>query len=100
VVLHAGGDGRAAVGRPDPRAGRTSPRCSRIRGRWREGVASGLLAEAERAMREAGYVEAQLWTPEHAPARRFYEAEGWRHDGRRQWLADLGLPIVAYLKAL
>jgi GNAT superfamily N-acetyltransferase len=69
-------------------------------GRWREGVASGLLGEAERAMREAGYVEAQLWTPEEAPARDFYESQGWLHDGRRQWLDDLSLPIVAYVKSL
>jgi GNAT superfamily N-acetyltransferase len=68
--------------------------------RWREGIAAALLAEAERSMREAGYVEAQLWTPEEAPARGFYEAQGWVHDGRRQWLADLALPIVAYVKVL
>ena len=59
-----------------------------------------MLAEAEAAMREANYVEAQLWTPEQAPARRFYEALGWVHDGRRQWLEELALPIVAYVKAL
>ena len=68
--------------------------------RWREGIASGLLEHAEGAMREAGYGEVQLWTPREAPARRFYEATGWRHDGREQWLADVGLPIVAYVKAL
>ena len=59
-----------------------------------------MLAWAEHAMRMQSYTEVQLWTPEHAPARRFYEAEGWRHDGRRQWLADLALPIVAYVKPL
>jgi GNAT superfamily N-acetyltransferase len=68
--------------------------------RWREGIAAAMLADAERVMREGGYVEAQLWTPEEAPARRFYEAQGWVHDGRRQWLEDLSLPIVAYVKAL
>jgi GNAT superfamily N-acetyltransferase len=68
--------------------------------RWREGIAAGLLAGAEDAMRIRGYLEVQLWTPEQAPARRFYDATGWTHDGRRQWLAELALPIVAYVKAL
>jgi GNAT superfamily N-acetyltransferase len=68
--------------------------------RWREGVAAGLLAVAEDAMRAEHYREVQLWTPREAPARRFYEAAGWRHDGREQWLAELALPIVAYVKSL
>jgi ribosomal protein S18 acetylase RimI-like enzyme len=68
--------------------------------RWREGIAAGLLALAEDAMRAEGYREVQLWTPRDAPARRFYEASGWRHDGREQWLTELALPIVAYLKRL
>jgi GNAT superfamily N-acetyltransferase len=68
--------------------------------RWREGIAAGLLEVAEAAMRAEGYHEVQLWTPEDAPARRFYESTGWAHDGRRQWLADLELPIVAYVKTL
>ena len=68
--------------------------------RWREGVAAAMVAEAEDAMRSTGYAEVQLWTPEQAPARRFYEATGWRHDGRRQWLAEMAMPIVAYVKAL
>ena len=68
--------------------------------RWREGIAAGLLGPAEDAMRAAGYREVQLWTPRDAPARRFYEASGWRHDGREQWLAELALPIVAYVKPL
>jgi GNAT superfamily N-acetyltransferase len=68
--------------------------------RWREGIAAGLLARAEGAMREHGYREVQLWTPRDAPARRFYEASGWSHDGREQWLAELSLPIVAYVKPL
>ncbi|MGI8781704.1 MAG: GNAT family N-acetyltransferase [Solirubrobacteraceae bacterium] len=68
--------------------------------RWREGIAAGLLDAAEAAMRAQGYREMQLWTPRDAPARRFYEVAGWRHDGREQWLAELALPIVAYVKAL
>ncbi len=68
--------------------------------RWREGIAAGMLARAEKAMRDEGFREVQLWTPREAPARRFYEASGWRHDGREQWLADLALPIMAYVKPL
>jgi GNAT superfamily N-acetyltransferase len=68
--------------------------------RWREGIAAGLLDLAEAAMRAEGYRNVQLWTPREAPARRFYEAEGWRTDGREQWLDDLALPIVAYVKPL
>ena len=68
--------------------------------RWREGIASGLLRLAEDAMRAEGYRTVQLWTPREAPARRFYEAEGWRTDGRQQWLEELALPIVAYVKPL
>ncbi len=68
--------------------------------RWREGIAAGLLAHAEQRMRAEGYREVQLWTPRDAPARRFYEATGWRLDGREQWLAELALPIVAYVKEL
>jgi GNAT superfamily N-acetyltransferase len=68
--------------------------------RWREGIGRALLDAAEAAMRAARYAEAQLWTPEQAPARAFYEALGWTHDGRRQWLDDLSLPIVAYVKGL
>jgi GNAT superfamily N-acetyltransferase len=68
--------------------------------RWRQGIAAALLGQAEAAMRADGYREVQLWTPREAPARQFYEASGWRHDGREQWLAELALPIVAYVKPL
>lgn len=68
--------------------------------RWREGIAAAMLADAEAAMRAEGYTEVQLWTPRDAPARRFYDATGWRQDGREQWLAELTLPIVAYVKQL
>jgi GNAT superfamily N-acetyltransferase len=68
--------------------------------RWREGIAGSLLAVAEQRMRDDGYREVQLWTPRDAPARGFYEATGWRHDGREQWLDELALPLVAYVKPL
>jgi GNAT superfamily N-acetyltransferase len=68
--------------------------------RWREGIAAAMLAAAEDRMRMHGYRDVQLWTPRDAPARSFYEATGWRHDGRERWLAELSLPIVAYVKSL
>ena len=68
--------------------------------RWRQGIAAAMLGAAEDAMRAAGYREVQLWTPREAPARSFYDAAGWLHDGRAQWLDELSLPIVAYVKAL
>ena len=68
--------------------------------RWKQGIASTLLERAEAAMIAAGLGTGRLWTPERAPARRFYEAVGWRHDGRRSWHAPLGLEVVAYEKQL
>jgi GNAT superfamily N-acetyltransferase len=97
AVAHGSGDhqvGEPIVGRAHVSAVFTHPE------RWREGIAAELLAAAEEAMRSQGYREVQLWTPREAPARRFYEATGWSHDGREQWLAELALPIVAYVKEL
>jgi GNAT superfamily N-acetyltransferase len=68
--------------------------------RWREGVASGLLAGAEAAMLDRGYVRAQLWTPSGAPAERFYRARGWALDGRAGFHEWLGLAVVGYAKTL
>jgi GNAT superfamily N-acetyltransferase len=68
--------------------------------RWREGIGLALVENAEAAMRERGYRLAVLWTPEGAPARHFYEAIGWRVDGRRGWHEALQLPIVGYEKRL
>jgi GNAT superfamily N-acetyltransferase len=90
----------------DARAGEPIPQRAHVSAvfthpdRWREGIAAAMLAAAEAQMRAEGYREVQLWTPRGAPARRFYEAAGWRHDGREQWLAELALPIVAYVKPL
>ena len=68
--------------------------------RWRQGIATGLLTQAEQAMRERGYRLARLWTPEGAPARRFYEAHEWRHDGRRMWHDRFRLHHIGYEKRL
>jgi GNAT superfamily N-acetyltransferase len=68
--------------------------------RWRRGIARGLLAAAEDAMRTQGFERAQLWTLEGSPAERLYTALGWRRDGRRDIHPPLNLPIVAYVNEL
>ena len=66
-------------------------------GHWRRGIAAALLGEAVAAMTEAGFESAQLWTPEGAPARRFYEAGGWTVvAGARLHMPELNLPLVMY----
>ena len=67
---------------------------------WRQGIARALLAEADEAMRAAGFDRAQLWTLEGSPAERLYTALGWTPDGRRDIYPPMGLPIVAYVKTL
>src|SRR6266480_917732 len=62
--------------------------------RWRQGIARELLETAEVAMDEHGFRFARLGTPENAPARGFYEATGWRADGRSSWHEPLGLAVV------
>jgi len=67
---------------------------------WRRGIARGLLAEAEDAMRAAGYERSQLWTLAGSPAEHLYTALGWRPDGRREPYPPMGLETVAYAKDL
>jgi GNAT superfamily N-acetyltransferase len=67
---------------------------------WRRGIARGLLEAAEDAMRAQGYERAQLWTLEGSPAERFYAANGWARDGRRDMHPPTGMPVVAYVKGL
>jgi len=67
---------------------------------WGNGIARGLLALAQGAMREAEFLRALLWTPAAAPARGFYERCGWRLDGRERWSTELHLPMVGYEKSL
>jgi GNAT superfamily N-acetyltransferase len=69
-------------------------------GCWRRGIATMLLAAAERAMRDAGYGRARLTTPEGAVARRFYESRGWHPDETRFVHPTLALPMVGYARPL
>jgi ribosomal protein S18 acetylase RimI-like enzyme len=51
----------------------------------RRGTGSALLTAAARRLAEAAFTEATLWVLDgNAPARRFYEAHGWRTDGKLQ----------------
>ena len=90
----------------DPEGGEATPGVAHVSAvfvdpaRWRQGIATVLLSQAEEAMRERGYHLARLWTPERAPAGRFYETLGWRHDGRRTWHDGLQLHHVGYEKQL
>jgi GNAT superfamily N-acetyltransferase len=68
--------------------------------RWGQGLGAAMLARAEAAMRSRAYGAARLWTPEGAPAERFYVAHGWRRDGRSGWDDWLGLQMVGYAKRL
>ncbi len=68
--------------------------------RWREGIATALLALGEEEMTAAGYEWARLWTPREAPARALYEGCGWERDGRARWEEELRLDLVGYEKRL
>jgi GNAT superfamily N-acetyltransferase len=67
---------------------------------WRRGIASGLLEAAEASMRSAGYRWGRLYTPQGAPAERFYAARGWIADGRLAWHHVLGFSVVGYAREL
>jgi GNAT superfamily N-acetyltransferase len=65
-------------------------------GHWRRGIAASLMSDAVAAMTEAGFTSAQLWTPQGAPARRFYEASGWTVTDATLHMPELNLPLVMY----
>jgi GNAT superfamily N-acetyltransferase len=63
---------------------------------WRQGIATRLLDAAVAAMREGGYAWGRLFTPQGAPAERFYASQGWIADGRLAWHHVLGFAVVGY----
>jgi len=68
-------------------------------GWWRRGLGRALAAAALDHLRGEGYAEAVLWAFEsHAPPRAFYEATGWRLDGKRSEFA--GAETVRYRRRL
>ena len=68
--------------------------------RWREGIAGHLLAGGEEVMRKRGFGRATLRTPEWAPARRFYEAQGWAKTHVREYAEGWDMWTIRYEKSL
>jgi GNAT superfamily N-acetyltransferase len=68
--------------------------------RWRQGIASRLLREAEEAMRERGWSRVMLRTPVGAPAERFYEANGWTASDHTEYLEVIDMWVSRYEKDL
>jgi ribosomal protein S18 acetylase RimI-like enzyme len=69
--------------------------------RWRAGAGSALLKAAGEALRAAGFEEATLWVlQDNAPARAFYEREGWAADGASQTLGSTEIVEVRYRRRL
>jgi ribosomal protein S18 acetylase RimI-like enzyme len=66
------------------------------------GVASTLLAEAERLVATGGHAKAWLAVaPGNARARRFYERQGWVDEGRFDYrAAGMTVPCQRYVKAV
>jgi GNAT superfamily N-acetyltransferase len=63
---------------------------------WGTGVAKALIEAASAGLRKAGAREAFLWVGEENPrARRFYEREGWTHDGTSR-ASELGPTELRY----
>ena len=61
---------------------------------WGSGAGTALMREAVAALQDAYGGEAVLWVLEDNPrARRFYEREGWSHDGGRKTDTLLGVEI-------
>jgi ribosomal protein S18 acetylase RimI-like enzyme len=62
---------------------------------WRKGVGLLLLKEAETLLADAGASAAYLWVLEdNERGRRFYDAQGWRHDGGEQSVHIGGQALV------
>ena len=96
-------DGDAVVGMASvsPSRDRDLPGTGEVRAlyvapdHWRSGAGSALMAKAEQLLADAGFTEASLWVLEdNARARGFYEAAGWRPDGRTMAVEIGGRELV------
>lgn len=70
---------------------------------WRRGLGRALLAEAERVLRERGFVDAMLWVlRDNARGRAFYASAGWTPTGATTTLDMAGTPVeeVQYRRVL
>jgi ribosomal protein S18 acetylase RimI-like enzyme len=70
--------------------------------RWRSGLGARLMRAALERLTASGFGEVMLWTfAENTPARRFYEAMGFEHDGGvRRPQRSAGAPEVRYRRTL
>lgn len=73
---------------------------------WGRGIASALLDRCVKDLSALGHREAILWVlRQNSRARRFYEREGWKHDGdRRDTISENGFSFevdeLRYVRAL
>jgi len=73
---------------------------------WGRGIGSELLVRCVKDLSALGHREAILWVlRQNARARRFYEREGWQHDGdRRDTIGENGFTFevdeLRYVRAL
>jgi ribosomal protein S18 acetylase RimI-like enzyme len=90
---------------PDPHAGEVYAIYVEP-GDLRRGTGRALLDSATRILAEQGHTVASLWVlRDNAPARRFYEALGWRFDGAEKGFElpgfeDVEIPEVRYVRPL
>lgn len=70
--------------------------------RWGLGIGRALLERGEQSLRESGFARARLWVLDgNERAIRFYEAAGWRPDGRKvDSFQGAEVIELAYSKAL
>lgn len=70
--------------------------------RWRQGLGTWLVDEAERKLQARGYNKVTLWVFEgNSAARRFYEAVGYTPDGTQKVMERIGgLRAVRLIKTL
>lgn len=71
-------------------------------GQWRGGIGASLSRHGEHVLHERGYRRALLWVlAANEPARRFYEAMGYRLDGTsRMHGGGIPLEVLRYAKDL
>ena len=64
------------------------------------GIGAALMARCEAEWRRRGVTQGHLWTPQGAPAERFYTRLGWRRNGRIRWWEAAGMHIAGFVKPL
>jgi ribosomal protein S18 acetylase RimI-like enzyme len=92
----ARGDAAAEPGRGELAAINVHPAA------WGTGAGTALLDAAERTLAQQGFPRAVLWVAAQNPrARRFYERQGWTHDGV-DTVDEIGgpVPTTRYSKSL